>query len=209
MRSAVLALALAACSGPAKSIDAPLDNETGDDTIALAPCPDDAALLALAPRVWPQATEFTQLWCVALRVRGEPRWYLSGYGDVEIPGDSPDDDAPHQALVSTDGTAVWSRQYDNDERPLEIVGEPRARDLDGDGTDEILYAETVGEAAEAWTVLVVVQIDADENSQSSLQIGKHGCVADWDTEGRWFVVSGEGACAKYSGRFEWDGIFVD
>lgn len=204
MRTALLVLALAACSGPAsKPPEAPLDNDTGDDTISVTrtPCPGDAALLELAQRVWPGWTRFEHLWCVAVGIDGQPRWYLSGDAI-----DQDDHGSPHTALVTPAGRTVWSElhAYEAGDLPPDDVV---ARDVDGNGSDEVIYTETVDEGADAWTVLIVVSVEYAD-LREDLQIGKHGCVADWDTEGRWFVITGEGACAKYSGRYEWDGMFV-
>ncbi len=203
MRSALLILTVAACSGPApKPPEAPLDNATGDDTISVTRtrCPGDAALLELAPRVWTRSTSFEELWCVAARVEGEPRWYVSGYASEE------DGEATqHIALVTPDGRAVWSWVRDIDVY-LRPHGDAMARDLDGDGTDEVLFGETIDEGTEAWSAVIVVPLDRGEMWTELAKLGDAGCEADWTLDDRTIVITGEGACAKYSGRYRWDGM---
>ncbi len=204
MRRALLFLAIAACSAPSKAPEAPPGNATEDDTIPVTACPGDVALVALAPRVWTRSTSFEHLWCVALRVGGEPRWYLAGYASAE------DFDAsPHAALVAPDGRVVWTEVDEYDAVYVQPHGDAEAHDLDGDGSDEVVYAETIGEGADAWSALVVVGFDGGATEIDQVALGDAGCEAAWMIEERTIVITGEGACASFDGRYRWDGLIFD
>ncbi len=202
MRSLLLVPILAACGGPSKPADAPGNHA---DAVAVTPCPDDAALLEVGAQAWPASTEIADVWCVAVRVDGEPRWYLSGYARD---GEDAEGASPHRALVAPDGALVWA-EADAYDAYYPSGRDAEARDLDGDGTDEVVYHQTQGEGGAGSYGVVVVGVAGGGAKLGVAELGytamDEGCEADWTIEDGWIVITGDGECATYSGRYRWDG----
>ncbi len=202
MRTPLLFLAVAACGGSSKSPVAPGDEA---EAVVATPCPDDAAVLELGAQAWPASTDVENVWCVAVRVDGEPRWYLSGYARE---GEDAEGASPHRALVAPDGNVVWTEADAYDSYYPE-GRDAEARDLDGDGTDEVVYHQSQGEGGAASYGVVVVGVAGGGAKLGVAELGytalDEGCEADWTIEDGWIVIAGDGECASYSGRFRWDG----
>jgi len=200
MRSLLLVPFLAACGGSAKATEVP-GNEAA---AAPAPCPSRAELDAIAAKAWAPASDVEDLWCQALRVDGEPHWWLAGYARV-----GPDEPGlPYYGLVATDGNAVWTLAEPFDEFYPEGT-DAEAHDLDGDGTDEVIYRETAGEGGGSSFAVVVVGVGGGQPRFGRAELGwqneDEGCAGEWEVTDGVVVITTEPACASYAGRFRWDG----
>ncbi len=203
-RLTVIAL-VTACGGAAKKATDTPGNEAA--AAPLAPCPDDAALLTLATEIWAPSTDPENVWCLPIRVQGEPRWWVAGYAKTDEPeawGSS-----PHQALLAApDGAVIWKEASPWDEMYPDAQ-EPEAIDLDGDGSDEILYQSTYGEGGGSSTEVVVIGVAGARPVSGRVAIGwsnmDEGCDASWGIVDGRIDITGDGECASFTGRYRWNG----
>lgn len=195
MRSVIVIGLLAACGGAKPSADGPSHEAAAGPT----PCPADAELTALAAEMWAPATDARDVWCVPVRVQAGRLWWIAGYAN----------DAPHAALVEPPGNVIWKAAEPVDEMYPDAELQ-HAEDIDGDGTDEILYVSTYGEGGGSSTELVVIGVGGARPVTAKAALGwssidDEGCLSDWSITDGVVVVTGAGECATFSGRFRWNG----
>ncbi len=199
MRCAIWLLLVTACGGgEPKPIEAP-ENQLAPSTA----CPVDEALMQQAAAVFAPSTEIEEPWCAEVRVRGEPRWWLWARAMVE-----PDTGgSSHEALVAPDGRVLWKEASEYDGQGEGAFG-PVVADLDGDGTDEVLYEYVMAHGGYSMADVVVVGLAGTTPVFGSAGLQSGGvddedyCAATWAVEDGVVVVSG---CPDFAGRFHWNG----
>lgn len=166
--SLLSSLSLAAACGPAATSSSgagPVSNQPAGPVAAAvaAPCPSGPELLAAAARAWSKpSTAGLSAECVALRVDGETLWYLDGWWEGgEAAGWNV---GMWSALVTPSGETRWVDGAD-DLPPAAIdrggTTNHQAIDLDGDGTDELVFEANWAHHGYEDGSLVVMRVRAD------------------------------------------------
>ena len=181
-----IAIGAAAACGPAAPDQGTTVGNSGNAAPAKAaatPCPEGDALAETARAAWGKGAGTATAQCVAVSVGGETLWYVDGYFEPE-----PNDDmmmGMWTALVTPAGEVRWSSG--DDELPYGVMmrdasGGHQAIDLDGDGSDEIVFVAGYSHGGYDQYSLGVLRLTANslEGVETEVPLSSDNSAADPD-----------------------------
>ena len=213
---------IASACGPAPTGPSTVSGTAPPATAAAAaePCPAGDALIETARAAWGKGPGEIYADCVALRAGGETLWLVDGTFD---PGGDSMTMGMWTALVTPAGEVRWSAG--DDELPYGAMMRTSsagwtAADLDGDGTDEVLYETTydhggyldsqllVGRIAGGELVVAEgVPLSSDNSAADVDEAEMVVCSGAWEVVGNQVAVTYDGPSCERPGRhlMSWNG----